>query len=86
MSQNLNKENFKEYTTDGRVKHLSTEDDINDKLGKIIGDKFIQYRKKWDAVNRMEIITDFPMFLQLKTSWAPLAERGARIKHYRMVK
>ena len=41
------------------------EDEINDKLGKIIGQKFIDYRKKWDAVNRMEIITDFPMFLQL---------------------
>lgn len=65
MDQYLNKEEFKEYTTDGRVKHLSTEDDINAKLGKIIGDKFIQYRKKWDAVNRMEIVTDFPMFLQL---------------------
>lgn len=34
MSQNSNKKKFKEYTTDGRVKHLSSEDDINEKLGK----------------------------------------------------
>ena len=53
------------YSTDGKVKHLSSEDDINVILGKLIGKKFIDYRKKWDAVNNMEIITDFPMFLQL---------------------
>jgi MoaA/NifB/PqqE/SkfB family radical SAM enzyme len=53
------------YTTDNRVIHRSLEDDINIKLGKIIGKKFIEYRKKWDAVNRLEIITDFPMFLHL---------------------
>tara|TARA_A100000164_G_C21910419_1_gene775346 strand:- start:646 stop:1704 length:1059 start_codon:yes stop_codon:yes gene_type:complete len=58
-------ENYKQYTTDGRVRHLSTEEDINDKIGKILGEKFIQYRKKWDKVNRLELITDFPMFLQL---------------------
>ena len=58
-------EEFKAYSTDGKVTHLTNEDDINDKLGKIIGQKFIDYRKKWDAVNRMETITDFPMFLQL---------------------
>ena len=57
--------NFKEYSTDGKVRHLSNEEDINIKLGKIIGPKFVEYRKKWDAVNKMEIVTDFPMFLQL---------------------
>ena len=62
MSKNLN---FKEYSTDGKVRHLSNEEDINVKLSKIIGPKFVEYRKKWDAVNRMEIVTDFPMFLQL---------------------
>ena len=58
-------EKFKAYSTDGKVTHLSNEDDINNKLGKIIGQKFIDYREKWDSVNRMETITDFPMFLQL---------------------
>ena len=37
--------NKQSYSTDGKVKHLSTEEDINIKLGKIIGKKFIDYRK-----------------------------------------
>ena len=53
------------YSTDGKVKHLSTEEDINVKIGKIIGEKFINYRKTWDAANRFEIVTDFPLFLHL---------------------
>jgi len=60
---------IKKYSDDlsheAKIRHLSTEEDINIKLGKIIGKKFVEYRKKWDAVNRMEMITDFPMFLQL---------------------
>ena len=58
-------QNIKEYSTDGKVRHFSTEDDINIKLGKIIGKKFIDYRKIWDAANRMELVTDFPLFLHL---------------------
>ena len=42
---------------------------------KIIGKKFVEYRKKWDAVNRMEMITDFPMFLLIFPGW--LGEDGA---------
>lgn len=53
------------YTTDGRVKHYSKDEEINIKLGRIIGEKFIRYRKKWDAVNRFELVTEFPLFLQL---------------------
>ncbi len=59
-------EKLKEYTTDGKVKHFATsEEDINIKLGKIIGKKFIEYRKVWDEANRFEIVTDFPLFLHL---------------------
>ncbi|WP_440929847.1 radical SAM/SPASM domain-containing protein [Candidatus Pelagibacter sp.] len=58
-------ENKKSYSTDGKVKHLSTEEDINIKLGKIIGQKFIDYRKTWDAANNFEIVTDFPLFLHV---------------------
>jgi len=54
------------YSTDGKVVHLSTEEDINKKLSKIIGQKFIDYRKKWDAVNNFELITDFPLFLHIE--------------------
>jgi MoaA/NifB/PqqE/SkfB family radical SAM enzyme len=56
---------FKEYSTDGKVRHLSTDDDINVKLGKIIGQKFIDYRKRWDDANAMQLVTDFPLFLHL---------------------
>ena len=60
----MNKQ-VKEYTTDGKVRHFSTEEDINTKLGNIIGQKFIDYRKVWDAANRFEVVTDFPLFLHL---------------------
>ena len=53
------------YTTDGKVKHLSSEEDINTKLGKIIGKKFIEYRKTWDSANNFETVTDFPLFLHV---------------------
>lgn len=53
------------YTTDNKVKHFSKDEEINTKLGKIIGKKFIEYRKIWDAVNRLELTTEFPLFLHL---------------------
>ena len=55
----------KAYTTDGKVKIYSSEEDINAKLGRIIGKKFIEYRRKWDLANKMELVTDFPLFLHL---------------------
>jgi len=55
----------KEYTTDGKVKTFTTDEDVNKKLEKIIGKKFSDYRKKWDLANRMELVTDFPLFLHL---------------------
>ena len=56
----------KSYTTDGKVVHLSKDEEINVKLGRIIGKKFVDYRKKWDAANRFELVTDFPLFLHLE--------------------
>ena len=61
----IKKKDIKEYSTDGKVRHFSTEDDINTKLGNIIGQKFVDYRKVWDAANRFEVVTDFPLFLHL---------------------
>ena len=49
----------------GKVVTLSNEEDINKKLINIIGEKFRKYRETWDAANRMEIVTDFPLFLHL---------------------
>ena len=56
---------MKEYSTDGKVRHLFTEDDIDTKISKIIGKKFVEYRKKWNEANEMSLVTDFPMFLHL---------------------
>ena len=58
-------DNTKIYSTDGKVKHLSSEEDINIKLGKIIGKKFIDYRKTWDSANNFETVTDFPLFMHI---------------------
>ncbi len=58
--------NKKIYTTDGKVKIISnSEEDINLKLSKIIGEKFVKYREQWDLANKMELVTDFPLFLHL---------------------
>ena len=58
-------EKNKIYTTDGKVKHLTTDHDVNEKLAQIIGKKFSDYRKEWDRANNLEVVTDFPLFLQL---------------------
>ena len=55
----------KSYTTDGKVQHFSKNQEVNAKLAEIIGEKFIAYRKRWDAANRFELETDFPLFLHL---------------------
>ena len=60
-------ENSSLYTTDDKVKWYSTEEEINSKLSSIIGKKFEDYREKWDAANRFELETDFPLFLQVET-------------------
>ena len=56
------------YATDSKVRWFASEGDINSKLASIIGKKFEKYREKWDAVNRFELETDFPLFLQLETN------------------
>jgi len=55
----------KSYTTDGKVKIFSSEDDVNKKLGRILGKKFKDYRDQWNKANKMELVTDFPLFLHL---------------------
>jgi MoaA/NifB/PqqE/SkfB family radical SAM enzyme len=56
----------KSYTTDGRVVHLTTEEDVNQKISKVLGKKFVHYRKKWDLVNKLSLITEFPLFLHIE--------------------
>tara|TARA_Y100000310_G_scaffold100101_1_gene97963 strand:+ start:1551 stop:2621 length:1071 start_codon:yes stop_codon:yes gene_type:complete len=56
------------YTTDEKVRWFASEEDVNIKLASIIGKKFEEYRKDWDAINRFELESDFPIFLQLETN------------------
>ncbi len=53
------------YTTDGKVQHFSKNQEVNAKLADVIGEKFLAYRRSWDAANRFELETDFPLFLHL---------------------
>lgn len=59
-------QNVKEYTTDGKVVHFSKDDEINERLIRLIGPKFKKYRELWDKANKFEIVTDFPLFLHLE--------------------
>ena len=54
------------YTTDNKVTMYSTEEDVNERLTSIIGEKFVDYRKKWDSVNKFELETEFPLYLQVE--------------------
>ena len=54
------------YATDSKVRWFASEGDINSKLASIIGKKFEEYREKWNAANRFELETDFPLFLHLE--------------------
>mgnify|MGYP001280169259 CR=1 FL=1 len=54
------------YTIDNKVTWLTTEDDINLKLSSVIGEKFIDYRKRWDLASSFQLETDFPLYLQLE--------------------
>lgn len=56
----------REYTTDGKVRWIATEEDINGRLASLIGPRFVDYRKQWDDANRFELETDFPLFLHIE--------------------
>jgi MoaA/NifB/PqqE/SkfB family radical SAM enzyme len=77
------------YATDSKVRWFASEGDINSKLASIIGKKFEKYREKWNAANRFELETDFPLFLHLETSQicnlrcpsCPIGQPGAYTKY-----
>jgi MoaA/NifB/PqqE/SkfB family radical SAM enzyme len=54
------------FTTDNKVKMYSSEAEINDKLSSIIGEKFIEYRKKFNAASNFELRTEFPLYMQVE--------------------
>ena len=45
------------YSTDNKVKLYSSEEDIMKKLEGVIGEKFIEYRRKWELTNKFELET-----------------------------
>ena len=55
-----------QWTTDNKVTWYTSEEDINEKLALELGEKFVQYRKMFDSVNRFEIETKFPLYLQVE--------------------
>ena len=55
-----------QYTTDGKVRHLSFDEPVDRKLTKIIGPKFAEYRELWNAANSFELETEFPLFLHIE--------------------
>ena len=46
-----------QWTTDNKVSWYTTEEDVNEKLASILGERFVEYRKKWDLVNKFELQT-----------------------------
>ena len=55
-----------QWTTDNKVTWYTSEEDINEKLALELGEKFVQYRKTFDSVNKFEIETKFPLYLQIE--------------------
>ena len=53
-----------QWTTDNKVSWYTSEEDVNDKLASMLGERFIEYRKKWDLVNKFELQTEFPLYLE----------------------
>ncbi len=65
-TQEFKLESLKSYTTDNKVIHVSKDEEINQKLIRILGPTFAEYRKLWDAANAFELETDFPLFLHIE--------------------
>ena len=55
-----------QWTTDNKVSWYTTEEDVNEKLASILGERFVEYRKKWDLVNKFELQTEFPLYLEVE--------------------
>jgi radical SAM protein with 4Fe4S-binding SPASM domain len=53
----------------GNMTEPKTENEIVDELIDLCGDKFADYRKKWDRVNAFELETDFPLFLHVEPNY-----------------
>ena len=54
------------YTSDNKVKMYSSEESVNEKLSSILGEKFIEYRKKFEAASNFQLETEFPLYIQIE--------------------
>lgn len=62
------KNNFQTYN-DSKVQDYTKDGDINEYLGDIYGEKFIQYRQNWTKASSLEHINNFPLFLVFEPMW-----------------
>ena len=53
-------------STHKQIHHYHKQEDVNDYLGRIIGPRFTEYRRRWDAAGRFQLETEFPLFLVLE--------------------
>ena len=53
-----------------RVQSFSLQKPIDEKLGEIIGEKWVEYRKQWKRVSSTELETDFPLFVLFENQFA----------------
>ena len=57
-----------QWTTDNKVSWYTSEEDVNVRLASILGERFVEYRKKWDLVNKFELQTEFPLYLEVEVN------------------
>ena len=52
-----------------KVQDFVVHEDVDKYLGNILGEKFKEYRKRWNKASRIENLYDFPLFLVFEPLW-----------------
>ena len=52
-----------------KVNDFTVHGDANEYLGSILGERFKEYRRKWNSAVRLEKVYDFPLFLVFEPMW-----------------
>lgn len=53
-------------STHRQIHSYAREEDVNVYLAKMLGPRFVEYRRQWDLAGRFELETEFPLFLVLE--------------------
>lgn len=53
-------------STHKQIHHYAQKEDIDSRLGRIIGPKYTDYRKRWDEAGSFKTMPDFPLFLVME--------------------